>query len=97
MNARTRLYASIAGTILVALCCFTPILVITLTAVGLAAFTPYLDIVLFPLLGVFVVVPWISELCRERRMRWRKPVEISAQRRRHIVDGGRWRTRSGGG
>jgi mercuric ion transport protein len=48
MDARKRLYASIGGTILVALCCFTPILVIALTAVALAAFTPYLDFVSSP-------------------------------------------------
>lgn len=60
VNARKRLYASIGGTILVALCCFTPVLVIALAAAGLAAFTPYLDFVLFPLLAVLVVVTWIS-------------------------------------
>jgi mercuric ion transport protein len=60
MNARRRLYASLAGTFLVALCCFTPILVVTLTAAGVAAFTPYLDLVLFPMLGVLTIVTWSS-------------------------------------
>ena len=54
------IYASIAGSILVALCCFTPILVITLGAVGLSAFTPYLDYVLLPALVMLIVLTLIS-------------------------------------
>jgi mercuric ion transport protein len=59
MTARSQFYTSIAGTILVALC-FTPILVIALAAVDLAAFTPYLDIVLLPALAVLLFVTWRS-------------------------------------
>jgi len=51
---------SALGTVLVALCCFTPMLVIALAATGFAAFTPYLDWVLFPALAVLVVVTVIS-------------------------------------
>jgi mercuric ion transport protein len=54
------LYAALAGTILVALCCFTPILVITLGAVGLSTFTPYLDYVLLPALAILIVLTFIS-------------------------------------
>ncbi len=50
------IYAAIAGTILVALCCFTPILVVTLGAVGFSAFTPYLDSVLLPAMVIFIVL-----------------------------------------
>lgn len=46
----------IISTIIVALCCFTPILVILLGAVGLASLTGYLDIVLLPALAFFVVL-----------------------------------------
>ncbi|MDP2644939.1 MAG: mercury resistance system transport protein MerF [Desulfobacterales bacterium] len=53
-------YAAIAGTVLVALCCFTPILVITLGAVGLSAFTPYLDYVLLPALAALIVLTFVS-------------------------------------
>ena len=60
MTARSQFYTSIAGTILVALCCFTPILVLTLAALGLAAFTPYLDLVLFPALAALIVLTWVS-------------------------------------
>lgn len=38
----------------VALCCFTPILVVLLGAVGLAALTDYLDYVLLPALLIFI-------------------------------------------
>ena len=71
MTARSQFYTSIAGTILVALCCFTPILVIALAAVGLAAFTPYLDIVLLPALAVLLCVTWKSytRYARARRQR----------------------------
>ncbi len=54
------LYASIAGAILVAVCCFTPILVITFGAVGIGAFTPYLDYVLLPALLMLIVLAFVS-------------------------------------
>lgn len=40
--------AALIGTAVVAVCCFTPVLVILLEIVGLSAFTPYLDYVLVP-------------------------------------------------
>lgn len=54
--SKKRFIAALAGTLLIALCCFTPVLVITLGALGLSAFTPYLDYVLFPALGIMAVV-----------------------------------------
>ena len=58
--------ASLAGTGLIALCCFTPILLVLLGAVGLSAFTPYLDLVLLPALVIMIVLTIVSYL------RWRK-------------------------
>lgn len=63
------MYAAFAGTFLVALCCFTPILVILLGLVGLSAFTPYLDWVLLPALAVMVLLSTVAY------WRWRSPVE----------------------
>ena len=60
--------AALAGTVLVALCCFTPILVVLLGAVGLSAFTPYLDVVLLPALVVMIGLTIVSYL------RWHKLV-----------------------
>jgi mercuric ion transport protein len=53
-NPKTLLRVSVVGTVLVALCCFTPILVILLGTVGLAALTGYLDYVLLPALTFFI-------------------------------------------
>ena len=46
----------IIGSIIAAICCFTPILVILLGTVGLAALTGYLDYVLFPALAIFILI-----------------------------------------
>lgn len=53
-NPKTLLRASLVGTVIVALCCFTPVLVVLLGAVGLAALTGYLDYVLLPALAIFI-------------------------------------------
>lgn len=50
------LQIGIIGTIVAALCCFTPILVVLLGAVGLSALIGYLDIVLLPALAIFLVI-----------------------------------------
>jgi mercuric ion transport protein len=46
----------IGGGILAALCCFTPLLVVTLGAVGLSAWLGWADLVLMPALGIFVLI-----------------------------------------
>lgn len=48
------LWTGLIGSGLVALCCFTPILVVLLGVVGLGAITGYLDYVLLPALAVFL-------------------------------------------
>ena len=50
------LKVGLIGTIIAALCCFTPILVIILSAVGLSALIGILDLVLFPALGLFIAM-----------------------------------------
>ena len=54
------------GTVLVALCCFTPILVILLGAVGLSALMGWLDIVLLPALALFVGITLYALWQRQR-------------------------------
>ena len=54
MNNRTLLNIGIIGTIIAALCCFTPVLVVLLGVVGLSAWLGWLDVVLIPSLLVFV-------------------------------------------
>ena len=54
MSGKALLTTGIVGTIVAALCCFTPLLVVLLGAVGLSAVVGYLDVVLLPALALFV-------------------------------------------
>ncbi|MCH8925296.1 MAG: mercury resistance system transport protein MerF [Proteobacteria bacterium] len=54
MNDKTLLRTGIAGSAIVALCCVTPILVVAVSAIGLAAIVGWLDFVLFPALAFFL-------------------------------------------
>lgn len=65
-NPKTLLRTSVIGTVLVALCCVTPILVILLGTLGLAALTGYLDYVLLPALAFFIGLT-VYALWREKR------------------------------
>lgn len=53
-NPKTLMRVGVVGTLLVALCCVTPILVILFGVVGLSALTGYLDYVLLPALIIFI-------------------------------------------
>ncbi len=66
MNDKTLLRTGIIGTVVVALCCFTPVLVVLVTAVGLAAVVGYLDYVLFPALAVFLAITGYALYLRSR-------------------------------
>ncbi len=54
MKDKTILTAGIAGAVIAAICCFTPVLVILLAAVGLSAWLGWLDTVLLPALAIFL-------------------------------------------
>ena len=56
MQPRSLLRTGIIGTVVVLICCFTPVLVVLLGVVGLSAAVGWLDYVLFPALAVFVVI-----------------------------------------
>jgi len=56
MQKSTLLRTGIAGTILAALCCFTPLLVVLLGVAGLSAWVGHLDAVLLPALVIFIAV-----------------------------------------
>lgn len=53
-ETKTLLRIGVIGTVVAALCCFTPILVILLGVVGMSALTGYLDYVLLPALAVLI-------------------------------------------
>jgi mercuric ion transport protein len=69
MSDNKLLATGVIGTIIAALCCFTPILVILLSAVGLSAIIGYLDFVLLPALAIFILLT-VYALWRRRN---RKP------------------------
>ncbi len=56
MSAPQLLKISLIGTVVAALCCFTPVLVILFGIVGLSALVGYLDYVLLPALGFFILL-----------------------------------------
>jgi mercuric ion transport protein len=54
VDNRTLLRTGLVGTGVTALCCFTPVLVVLLGAVGLSAWVGWLDYALIPALAVFL-------------------------------------------
>jgi len=65
VDNKTLLKTGIAGSVVAALCCATPILVIVLGVVGLSAWAGWLDYVLVPALVVFIGIT-IYALLRRR-------------------------------
>lgn len=59
-HGKKGLVAAVIGTVLVALCCFTPLLVVILGIVGSSILAPYLDYMLLPALVVMVIITIIS-------------------------------------
>ncbi len=57
----------LVGSVITALCCFTPLLVWLLGAVGLGGWVAGLDAVLLPLLLVFVLITVYALVTRRRR------------------------------
>jgi mercuric ion transport protein len=60
MDANKSFKAEIWGSMITAICCVTPILPFLLGIIGLAALRPYLDYVLFPLLGLFLILTFYA-------------------------------------
>jgi mercuric ion transport protein len=56
VNDKTLLKTGVVGSVIAALCCFTPVLVVLFGAVGLSALVGYLDYVLFPALAIFIII-----------------------------------------
>jgi mercuric ion transport protein len=67
MDPNTKLIGTgVAGALLSILCCFTPVLVVLLSALGLTAFVAKLDYVLMPLFAASIALV-IFALVRRRR------------------------------
>jgi mercuric ion transport protein len=56
MTETTLLKVGIIGTIIAAICCFTPALVILLGVIGLSSLVGMFDAVLLPALAIFLVI-----------------------------------------
>ncbi|MGE0278066.1 MAG: mercury resistance system transport protein MerF [Nitrospiraceae bacterium] len=54
MKDATILKTGIIGSIIAAICCFTPVLVILLGLAGLSAWLGWIDYMLFPALAIFL-------------------------------------------
>ena len=64
---RKLIATGVVGTVIAALCCFTPVLVVLLGAVGLSAWLGWLDYVLLPALAFFVGLTVYAVWRRQRR------------------------------
>ncbi|MGJ5621582.1 mercury resistance system transport protein MerF [Sulfitobacter sp. MF3-043] len=56
MTNGSLLCTGLIGSIVMAMCCFTPVLVVLFAAIGLSSVVGYLDIVLLPALIIFLVI-----------------------------------------
>ena len=66
---RRLLTTGIIGTVIAALCCFTPVLVVLFSLVGLSAVLGWLDYVLFPALAFFIGLTIYAVWRRQRNTR----------------------------
>jgi len=62
------LKTGIVGTVIAALCCFTPILAVLFGLVGLSAVLGWIDYVLFPALAFFIALTVYAVWRRQRRL-----------------------------
>lgn len=66
MKDTTLIRTGIIGSVIAAICCFTPTLVLLLGAVGLSAWLAWLDFVLLPALIVFLAITACGLYLRQR-------------------------------
>lgn len=64
---RKLIATGVIGTAVVALCCFTPVLVVALGVVGLSAMVGWLDFVLLPALAFFIGLTIYAVARKKRR------------------------------
>lgn len=67
-SARKLVAVGIIGTLIVALCCFTPVLVVLLGVVGLSAVLGWIDFVLLPALAFFILLTIYAVWRRQQRL-----------------------------
>ena len=67
MNDRKLFRIGVGGALVAAVCCFTPLLVVILGAVGLSAWLGWLDYVLLPALALFLALTAYAIAQRRRK------------------------------
>ena len=71
MNSKSALTVGITGTLITAICCFTPALVVVLGAIGLSAWLTWLDQVLLPAFALSVGISVVALMLLMKRDRSR--------------------------
>ena len=66
---RRLLATGIVGTVIAALCCFTPVLALLFGLVGMSAVLGWADVVLLPALGFFIGLTIYAVWRRQRNLR----------------------------
>ena len=66
---RRLLATGIVGTVIAALCCFTPVLAVLFGLVGMSAVLGWADVVLLPALGFFIGLTIYAVWRRQRNLR----------------------------
>lgn len=79
-DPRAMFRIGVGGTLLVAVCCFTPILVILFGVIGLSALTGYLDYVLLPALAGFIGLTVYAFRRRQQADACRRPAKTGDAR-----------------
>ncbi len=62
MSAKKLLWVGAIGTAIAALCCFTPVLVFVFAFLGLSTWVLFADLVLLPLLALFLLITLAAAL-----------------------------------
>ena len=79
MDNRMLLRIGITGSVVAALCCATPILVILLSVLGLSAWVGWLDYVVIPALVVFIGITIYALRSREEAACCPAPDQLQAK------------------
>lgn len=66
MSERRLIRTGGIGTVVAAICCFTPVLVVLLGVLGLSAWLGWIDYVLFPALAIFMGILGYGLFLRRR-------------------------------
>lgn len=66
MDNQKLLKTGLIGSIVMVICCFTPVLVILLGALGLSAYVAGLDFILLPALGICLVILIVALVRRKK-------------------------------